>query len=319
VRTRSYGVIVGRFQVPDLHDGHMELFRQVAARHDGVVVFVGSHPAGLTKDHPLTFEVRKRMIEKKFPNFIVREIRDTRDDGTWSKALDGAISAAVDGPAEFTLYGGRDSFVPHYTGRHKPVELTLSVESNKVSGTQLRQHFAVNTIESSDFRAGMMYALAQLWPVLLPTVDIAIFTTDYKKILLGRKESDPPGKFRFIGGHAEKKSPTYEADARKEVFEETNLDPHRMEYIGSALIPDWRYDTPDRAVKTAFFATTVMSQGAKAGDDICEVRWFNAAHLAAADVVDTHQPLFVLYEVWLGENAHRLDFSTERDVKNASA
>jgi bifunctional NMN adenylyltransferase/nudix hydrolase len=149
MRTRSYGVIVGRFQVPDLHDGHMELFRQVAARHDGVVVFVGSHPAGLTKDHPLTFEVRKRMIEAKFPNFIVREIRDTKNDETWSRNLDAAISTAIDGPAEFTLYGGRYSFVPHYTtGKHKPVELTLSVESNKVSGTQLRQHYAVNTIES---------------------------------------------------------------------------------------------------------------------------------------------------------------------------
>ena len=314
MRTRSYGVIVGRFQVPDLHDGHMELFRQVAARHDGVIVFLGSHPAGLTKDHPLTFEVRKRMIEVKFPNFIVREIRDTRNDETWSKNLDTAISTAIDGPAEFTLYGGRDSFVPHYVGKYKPVELTLSVESHKVSGTQLREHFAVNTIESSDFRAGMIYALAQLWPVLLPTVDIAIFTTDYKKTLLGRKTSDPVGKFRFIGGHAEKKNPTYEADARKEVFEETTLDPSfNMQYIGSAIIPDWRYNTPDRAVKTAFFATTVMSMGARASDDICETHWFDTDKLTANDIVDTHQPLFTLLEKFLTEKG------TKKEAQNAAA
>lgn len=298
MKTRSYGIIVGRFQVNDLHDGHMELFRQVKARHDGVIVFVGSHPAGLTKDHPLNFEVRKRMIEAKFPDFIVRELRDTRDDNMWSKKLDELISTTIDGPVEFTLYGGRDSFVPHYHGKYKPVELTLSLESQKVSGTAIREKFATTVLESSDFRAGMIYAAAQLWPVLLPTVDIAIFTTDYQNILLGWKDSDPVGKYRFIGGHAEKKQPNYEADARKETFEETTLDPHKMEYIGSANIPDWRYSTPDRGVRTAFFATTVTSQGAVPKDDIAEVKWFNVRELAASggesNIVDTHQPLYSL-------------------------
>ena len=309
MKTRSYGVIVGRFQVNDLHDGHMELFRQVKARHDGVIVFVGSHPAGLTKDHPLNFEVRRRMIEAKFPDFIVREIRDTRSDESWSKSLDTMIGTAIEGPAEFTLYGGRDSFVPHYRGKYTPVELTLSLESQKISGTQIREEFATRIIESSDFRAGMIYAAAQLWPVLLPTVDIAIFTTDYTKILLGRKDSDPVGKYRFVGGHAEKKSPTYEADARKETIEETGLDPYAMEYIGSALIPDWRYNTPDRGVKTLFFATTTMSQGAIAKDDIAEVRWFDVRELAASGgenfIVDTHQVLHTLLLGYLAKRNHK--------------
>jgi bifunctional NMN adenylyltransferase/nudix hydrolase len=309
----TYGVIVGRFQVNDLHDGHMELFRQVKARHNGVIVFVGSHPAGLTREHPLNYEVRRRMIEAKFPDFIVRELPDTRSDESWSKALDAAIAQAVPSPASFTLYGGRDSFVPHYHGKYTPVELTLSLESQKVSGTSIREKFATTTIESSDFRAGMIYAISQLWPVLLPTVDIAIFTTDHKKILLGRKGSDPVDEYRFIGGHAEKKSPTYEADARKEVFEETTLDPYAMQYIGSAIIPDWRYATNDRGVKTAFFATTVMSMGARATDDIEEVRWFDVDKISADDIVDTHQPLFVLLEKFMVENGF-----INKEVPNAA-
>jgi bifunctional NMN adenylyltransferase/nudix hydrolase len=151
----------------------------------------------------------------------------------------------------------------------------------------------------------MIYAAAHLWPVLLPTVDIAVFTTDYASILLGRKDSDPEGKYRFIGGHAEKKRPTYEADARSEVFEETSLDPHEMQYIGSAVIPDWRYDTSDRGVKTSFFATTVMSQGAKAADDIVEVRWFKTDRLEAGNIVDTHQPLFALLVQFLKMDRYR--------------
>jgi bifunctional NMN adenylyltransferase/nudix hydrolase len=290
----SYGVIVGRFQVPDLHDGHMELFRQVRARHSGVIVFVGVHPAGLTKDNPLDFETRRRMIQAKFPEFTVLPLNDTRNDEMWSAQLDESIGSAISGPADVTLYGGRDSFVPHYHGAYKPVELALPVETQRVSGTMLRDQFSNTVIESSEFRAGMIYAAAHLWPVLLPTVDIAIFTTDYKMILLCRKDSDPVGKYRFVGGHAEKKRKSYEADAKTEVYEETTLDTYKMEYIGSANIPDWRYSTPDRGVRTAFYATNTMSQGAMPKDDIVEVMWFKTDKLEAHHIVDTHQPLFEL-------------------------
>lgn len=317
----SYGVIVGRFQVNDLHDGHMELFRQVRARHSGVIVFVGVHPAGLTRDNPLDFETRRRMIQAKFPEFTVLPLMDTRDDTTWSESLDNAIDAATSGPTSVTLYGGRDSFVPHYNGVHAPVELALPVETQRVSGTMIREKFSNTVIESPEFRAGMIYAAAHLWPVLLPTVDIAIFNSDYTQICLGRKDSDPIGKYRFIGGHAEKGSRNYESDARKEVFEETTLDPNEMQYLGSAIIPDWRYDTPDRGVKTAFFATTTMAQGAIAKDDIVEVRWFKVENLHASHIVDTHQPLFeilkekVLNGTCLVHHCHVIPYTGHRCPK----
>ena len=310
----SYGVIVGRFQVNDLHDGHMELFRQVRSRHSGVIVFVGVHPAGLTKDNPLDFETRRRMIQAKFPEFTVLPLADVRNDEMWSEQLDKAISSVVTF-GDATLYGGRDSFVPHYKGRYTPIELTLPYDLSKIKGTDIRNALSNTVIESPEFRAGMIYAAAHLWPVLLPTVDIAIFTTDYVNILLGRKDTDPEGKYRFIGGHAEKKRPTYEADARTEVFEETSLDPHQMQYIGSAVITDWRYNTPDRGVKTSFFATTVTFQGAQAHDDIAEVKWFKTAALNATNIVDTHQPLFALLETFLRENAHLVP---KRETQNAS-
>ncbi len=296
----SYGVIVGRFQVNDLHDGHMELFRQVKARHNGVIVFIGSHPAGLSKNHPLNYEVRRRMIQAKFPDFIVRELVDTRDDATWSRALDSQIARAVEGQdADFVLYGGRDSFVPHYDGKYKPVELALPIETQAISGTMIRDRFATEVIESSDFRAGMIYAAAHQYAVVYPTVDVAIFSTDYTEIALGRKPTDPKNKWRFIGGFAEKTRPTYEADARTEALEEASADTGVMEYIGSANIPDWRMaGLPDKGIKTTFFATTVMSMMIKAGDDIEEVKWFKVNQLALDTFVETHHPLYILLRDW---------------------
>jgi bifunctional NMN adenylyltransferase/nudix hydrolase len=300
--TPDYGVIVGRFQVNDLHDGHMELFRQVNARHSGVIVFVGKHPAGLSVNHPLDFPTRKRMIQAKFPEFTVLPITDTRTDELWSEALDAAIASAVDGPASITLYGGRDSFVPHYKGKYKPVELALPIETQSVSGTDIRAEFANKVIESSDFRAGMIYASAHQYPVVYPTVDVAIFNSDYTEIALGRKPSDPKNKWRFIGGFAEKSAnrSTYESDARTEALEEAHADTNEMEYIGSAVIPDWRMaGLPDKGIKTVFFGTTVMSMSITPGDDIEEVKWFKVSKLTLGDMVDTHHVLYVLLPTYL--------------------
>jgi bifunctional NMN adenylyltransferase/nudix hydrolase len=273
----------------------MELFRQVRSRHSGVIVFVGVHPAGISVNHPLDFPVRKAMIQAKFPDFIVLPLRDTKDDDSWSAQLDYALSGVADF-GDITLYGGRDSFVPHYTGKFKPVELTLMPEIAAIKGTDNRREFSNQVLESRDFRAGMIYAAHHLWPVLLPTVDIAIFNSDYTEVLLGRKPGEK--KFRFIGGHAEKKHGSYEAGARAETMEEAGLDPNAMEYIGSAVIPDWRYATADRGVMTAFFATTTMSMGARAGDDIEEVKWFKVNQVTLDTFVDTHHPLYVLLRDW---------------------
>jgi ADP-ribose pyrophosphatase YjhB (NUDIX family) len=132
--------------------------------------------------------------------------------------------------------------------------------------------------------------------VVLPCVDIAIFNSDYTELLLGRRMNET--KWRFIGGHVERKHNNAEEAARTEVLEEAGLDPNAMEYIGSAKIPDWRYNTPDRGVMTTFFATTTMSMGAKAGDDIFEVRWFKVNQLALDTFVDTHHPLYILLRDW---------------------
>src|SRR5271168_4896077 len=102
----SYGVIVGRFQVNDLHDGHMELFREVRGRHNRVIVFIGIAPTDITRSNPLDFETRKRMIQSKFPEFTVLPILDVNSVEFWSQSLDKRISEVADF-GDVTLYGGR--------------------------------------------------------------------------------------------------------------------------------------------------------------------------------------------------------------------
>src|SRR5271157_2897504 len=289
----SYGVIVGRFQVNALHDGHRDLFDQVSARHNRVIVFVGRCPAGVTRDNPLDFAVRERMIKAEFPHFIVEALKDARSDEDWSRQLDAKIDAIAD-YAEVVLYGGRDSFVPHYIGKYKPVELALDPRKHKISGTDIRKQFSDTVLESSDFRAGMIYALAQLWPSLLPCVDIApLHQSDGKlELLLGRKPGEK--KFRFIGGHAEAGSGCYEKDATRELYEEAHANCGELTYVGSTNIDDWRYaGVAEKKIRTILYRGFTMSLSATPGDDIEEVRWFDVKKLKLSDVVEEHASLLM--------------------------
>lgn len=290
----SYGVIVGRFQVNDLHDGHKDLFDQVSSRHNRVIVFVGRDPSGISVEHPLDFAAREKMIKASWPDFLVEALPDCRGDMEWSRALDKKIDAIAD-YAQVTLYGGRDSFVPKYKGKYKPVELALDHRKHKISGTDIRREFADKVLADVKFRSGMIYSAANMWPVMLPCVDIAAlyWSGDELELLLGRRD-DEEG-WRFPGGHAEFTSSCYEEDAANELFQETHVSIPAKEliYVGSRNIDDWRVrSTPDRKVRTTLFRGFATSLSASPGDDLSkEVKWFKLGNVTPGLLVEEHRVL----------------------------
>lgn len=270
-------MIVGRFQVNELHDGHLELFRQVSDRHERVIVFIGVPRTVPTKRNPLDFEVRKKMIQHDYPDFIILPLRDEKSDEFWSKRLDESIESVTQFTGSVTLYGGRDSFVPHYYGRFQVHQLDLP---HPTTGTQVREKISNHVMQSKEFRAGAIYAAFNQFPRVLSTVDIAILHNNGKggiKLLLGRKPGEP--NYRFVGGFVNK-GETIEAAARRETYEETGHDLSSVEYLGSYVVGDWRYSQdPDAGIVTMFFMGFAMTQLEKASDDIVEAKWFDFAHL----------------------------------------
>ncbi len=290
----SFGVLVGRFQVHELHSGHMELFRIVRGRHNRIIVFLGCNKVGSTRHDPLDFETRKKMIQAKFPEFTVLPLRDKKTDEEWSADLDERISDAVgEIPSEVVLYGSRESFAPFYHGRHKVKELEIEVPASLTS-TDIRAKLTNQVIESPDFRAGIIYSMNQLWPRLIAVVDIAIVHQSEKglMLLLGKKKDDT--NWRFPGGHAMLKNDTFEADAKMEVFEETGLDVHDLEYIGSKKVDSWRWRSePSEGFKTIFYLAYSMTMGGAGNDDLNGgIRWFEFSKLIVDDIEKEHKPLF---------------------------
>ena len=288
----SYAVIVARCQVPFLHEGHHTLFREVSGRHDKTLLFLGTKTIGATPRNPLDFETRKAMVLEAYPDFIILPQKDMADDSEWSKTLDQNIKDIVqDNPV--TLYGSRDSFIPRYEGGYPTTELLdlPSVDNPELSGTHIRFLAAKQVRNSEDFRAGVIYAMSNLYPSVKATVDIVITHTPLWSedvyFLLGRKPNET--KWRFIGGFSEPTTPSFEFDAIREVKEETGLDISEVTYIGSTLIPDWRWSKEPDQVKTLVFTAESSSMNAVASDDIEEVKWFLSDQVKEDQVIPAHK------------------------------
>lgn len=291
MKKTSYGIIVGRFQVPELHDGHLQLVQAVRNLHDRVIIFLGVSPTLATVRNPLDFITREHMIKATFPETTVVALPDRSTDEVWSQLLDERIREIAQ-YGDITLYGGRDSFVPHYKGSFKPVQLPLTVES---SGEAVRVEVSNRCLASKDFRSGVIYSTQNRFPIVFPCVDIALIddSGDDWRVLLGRKPYET--LFRFPGGHVSK-GETYEQAAQRELAEETSIiaDIDEFGYLGSAPINDWRYAKEGDSITSALFEA-VYSQGVvKAGDDLEEVRWFILDKLRVEDLVPAHSKLFQL-------------------------
>lgn len=265
----SAGVLVARFQVPELHEAHKKLIEYVQSKHDRVILFLGLAPVRATLENPLDFQARRQMVNEVFPELEVYYIADAGNDEYWSAKLDSEVDKLLGPSQKALLYGGRDSFIKHYTGKLNTEELESDIF---VSGSVIREEVRrKSTRPNSDFRAGVIWATSQRFPTAFTTVDIAVFKDE--KILLGKKATEP--KYRLIGGFSDPNSETFEDDARREVMEEANITLKNLKYVKSNRVNDWRYRKEPDCIKTMLFTAEYEGGSPKAGDDIAEIKWFD--------------------------------------------
>lgn len=284
------GVIVGRFQVHALHEGHKALIDTVKERHDSVMIFVGLSPLRGTTSDPLDFAARKQMILEDYPDVHVYYIEDVMDDELWSRNLDRQVERWKNPHQTVTFYGSRDGFVSHYTGKFPTQVLESDIY---ISGTEVRRRIANAHAPDRSFRAGVIAASFNRYPTCFPTVDIAVlnFNEESTRLLLVKKPNED--KLRFPGGFASPDSETYESDARREVSEETGVSIEGLQYIGSRLINDWRYRGNTDQIKTIFYAATYVHGRPQGADDVELAQWVELDDVRAGNVeiMDEHIPL----------------------------
>lgn len=288
------GVIVARFQVPELHSAHVKLLDTVTGYHKKVIVFLGIPPTdSLTKTNPLDFASRKAMIQKNYPDVTILPLRDQRTNELWSYILDEKIKEPFRSSSAL-LYGGRESFIPYYCGKHTTIELVG--QAHDMSGTQIRDEVAKEVLDSVDFRKGVVHASYVGYPAVYPCVDIISHNKSNNTILLGKKEHET--KFRFVGGHVDLSDESLERAAMREFKEETRgAEIADLKYVASSKIKDWRHDDVNSGIISTLFVGTHLWGRAEASDDIIACEWFDMEKLITgenykSEIVEEHIGLF---------------------------
>ena len=283
------GVIIARYQVHELHEAHKEMIDLVCDNHKKIIIFLGISRITDTKRNPLDFATRKAMIQKEYPNIVILPQQDQRYDKPWSESLDAQISIPY-GPKKALLYGSRDSFIPHYKGVHKTVELT---SNTFVSGTEIRNNISQEILESKDFRAGVIHSAYAQRAVTYSTVDICAYNDD-GQILLAKKPQE--NKWRFVGGFVDRTDVSFEHAAHREFREETGGELGYLRNILSVQVDDWRYKNEDSGIMTTLFLGRHTFGRIEPNDDISELKFIKISKFTNIEniknyIMEEHQEM----------------------------
>src|SRR5581483_7740491 len=256
------GVVVGRFQVPELHEAHKALFEFVSKHSSYILPVIGFNKFREYRPsarEPLSATSRMYILQKSnLPGTILSKVilmPDCSSDQEWSNELDLAIEAVQ---GEFglqeepvMLFGGRDSFITHYFGKFPTFEVKLK-GLEEVSGTDTRlKLISDSNFYNLDFVKGYIYAQSVRKPLVYPCVDIGVVSNGLECILLGRKQGE--ALWRLPGGFVDSTDSSYEQAARRELMEETGIEAGALINIGSFNIKDWRLKGDEDSIISALF------------------------------------------------------------------
>ena len=134
-------IVVGRFQVHELHPGHTTLIDTANYNSDRTIILLGCTKDGAKDDrNPYSISERAATIRERYPinrnSHFIGVIFDRDTDEEWSSDLDDIISSMTEPHDEVMLYHSRDSFKDHYKGKYATHEIA---EIPGYSGTKVRE------------------------------------------------------------------------------------------------------------------------------------------------------------------------------------
>jgi bifunctional NMN adenylyltransferase/nudix hydrolase len=286
------GVFIARFQVAEVTDSYRKIIKNISEKHEHVAFVIGATKVLGSSMNPLEADLRTAMLKEEFPSYAIYTIDDHPSDETWSQNLDNVLKEKVGLPSDVVLYGSEDRFIKHYYGGYPSLSTgdTPFKHLSKDSAEALKN----TNLNSKEFREGIVYASANTFPKVYPTVDIAVFRKQKTEVLLGMKALDK--KWRFIGGFTDPEDTNYEHAAKRELEEECGkLKTSLFTFEGSYKVDDWRYRNERDKIITSFFSCEHLSGKPEAADDIAEVKWVTLTDLQrmkkSNQTAPEHEPL----------------------------
>ena len=266
------GVVVARFQVHELHEGHHYVIKQVVDNHKKTIIFLGVPQFIGTKKNPLDFDTRKKMVQEHYPDAVIVALPDQRDNQKWAKELDKRIREVYP-HGDVLFYGSRDFFIPYYVNNGGKFQTKELEPLGTFAGTDVRKLISEEVKNSVDFRSGVIYHAYNLYPRTIPTVDLAPVNSDKTKLLLAKKYDEE--QYRFIGGFIKPTDSNITHASRRIIHKECGINCviDSFRYINSIQIDDWRFKSEEDKIMTQFFLCQYSWGQITPSDDIKELSW----------------------------------------------
>lgn len=254
------GILIGRFQVPEPHEGHRFLVRQIQRECDEVLILFGSANRPRSVKNPYTYLERMRAMKQHFPRVSVAPLNDYKySDAQWMADVAATIThmcvqigLELDVPVdtiEPVLYGhhkdGNDYL--HWFPQYQYVNINSDID---ISGTEIRntckallpqsvqqdmQYFAQEAIRFKDYPYAESLNFNCADPVLECNGHILVVQ---RGGLPGVGNWALPGGFK---NHNE----TFQDCAIRELLEETNVRVPEKVLRGS-IVASRLFDSPTR-------------------------------------------------------------------------
>jgi bifunctional NMN adenylyltransferase/nudix hydrolase len=289
----TIGVIVARFQVDDMHEGHNYIVEQVISNHGKTIIFLGVPPFVGTYENPLDFDTRKKMVQEAYPDTVIMSIPDQPTNERWAAELDNRVREVFpETQGEVLMYGSRDSFIKHYQNGGGRFDTTELKQLGTFTGTDIRKKISEKTKASKDFRYGCIYTAYNQFPRVIPAVHIIPITDG--KVLLVKKYNET--KYRFPGALIRQQFDSYEVAAKSVLSDKVgSLETERpFKSLFTSGVRDWRVRGRD-SVMTNVFEANILFGMPTPHRDYEEVRAFDIKDLRKEIMIDEHQPLLEQY------------------------
>ena len=299
----NYGVCIGRFQCETPHEGHLALLNTINNNHPEMIILIGVSLIESTEKNPLSFNIRRMMLQEIYPEAIILPIKDIYSDELWSKEVDETIKSVTNNKSVL-MYGSRDSFLNSYQGEFNT---TIFKEIKQLSATERRNKIKSEEINSIDFRRGIIHNIMNRRPITYSTVDIVVYN-EKNQILLAKKPNE--NLLRCIGGFVDRNELSIDA-ARREFFEETGGDVEisNLIYVGEVIINDQRYEGLKDGIITKLFIGKYIYGEPKPTDDIEELNWVDIDKIdIEKDIMPVHKELIEVLFKYIATHTGILTF-----------
>jgi cytidyltransferase-like protein len=135
----KHGVFVGRFC--PMHLGHEAIIRKMLDESESPLIVIGSSNNSPSMRHFFSYEERRNLIRKVFPDVPIVGLPDYSDDKIWLTALDDILSISGADPSNsITFFGGCEEDVRFFFEAGRTCVLTNRFDGStpKISATEVR-------------------------------------------------------------------------------------------------------------------------------------------------------------------------------------